>query len=292
VLYPLDRLSYGVYAGLRGRRIVTEAFELDGSTNRILIVSPHQDDELIGCGGFIVRHAKQRTITVAYVTDGKGGAHRSPEARRALAVQREQESRQVCAMLGIEPVFMGFDDGRVREQTGLTPAFETLLRRLEPDLVMAPFLTDGHRDHAATTLALARAVEALPDAARVALYQVHSHIPDRLLNRCLGLSPEEQEIKERALQHYVSQDMQRRLTRSKYMLFSSVAPQIRRPAGSVSAEHFAVMSGAELRQLYQTWNVDTIVPRLKTINYAPYSFRNYLNNRKLLDRAASTSSGR
>ena len=63
-----------------------------------MILSPHQDDELLGCGGFLVRHGRQRRIQVVYVADSGGAIGRAADARHALAQQRNQEAREVCRL--------------------------------------------------------------------------------------------------------------------------------------------------------------------------------------------------
>jgi hypothetical protein len=186
--------------------------------------------------------------------------------------------------LGVcEPVFLDFEDGTLHDQAALVQALEELIRRFRPEIIMAPFITDSHPDHIATSQALVSVKETLLHDARLFLYQVHSHIPDRLLNRYVGLTQDEQKAKEAVLQLYVSQDMGDTLTRSKYLLFSTVAPQIRKQPGIKSVEPFAMLGCAELRELYESWNLQELTSQLKSTNYSAYSFRHYLNNRKILD---------
>ena len=69
----------------------------DGAS--VLVVSPHPDDDVIGCGGTLARLAERGTpCTVAYVTDGSqsypGSAAFAPER---IARIREAEARQALA---------------------------------------------------------------------------------------------------------------------------------------------------------------------------------------------------
>ena len=98
LLFPLDRLSYAAYTAMRRSKVRAEPLELDSRLERILILSPHQDDELLGCGGFLVRHGRQRRIQVVYVADGGGAIGRAADARHALAQQRNQEAREDAAL--------------------------------------------------------------------------------------------------------------------------------------------------------------------------------------------------
>ncbi len=243
LLFPLDRLSYAAYTAMRRSKVRAEPLELDSRLKRILILSPHQDDELLGCGGFLVRHGRQRRIQVVYVADGGGAIGRAADARHALAQQRNQEAREVCRTLHLhEPTFLGFEDGKLSSDARLPEALSDLIARHEPDLIMTPFITDAHRDHMATSMALSHIDAALLQRRQICLYQVHSHIPDGLLNRYLGLSDQEQAAKEQALALYISQNMTRRLTLSKYLLFSKVAPQIGKRPQIAGVEHFVMLS--------------------------------------------------
>lgn len=284
LLYPIDRLSYELYAALPRSRVTAQALEPGKEIRRILILSPHHDDELLGCGGFMIKHGGERSIHVAYVTDGIGGSQRSAAARRALAEQRMAEAREVSRALHLnEPIFLSFADGSLRDEAQLPAALAALITRLEPDMIMTPFITDGHRDHAATSVALASLGASFLQAVQICLYQVHSHIPDQALNRFVELSRQEHAAKQKVLRLYTSQNMTRDLTLSKYLMFSEIAPQIARRAGIVSIEHFALLSGARFCALAALWNVDALVARIKTTNYSPYSFRHFLHNKRLLD---------
>src|SRR4029079_5535757 len=79
---------------------------------RVLVLAPHPDDEVIGCGGAIaLLAAGKREIHVIVATDGTAAetlAQPDVEAYRAL---REEESRRGLAMLGVTNVtFLRFPD--------------------------------------------------------------------------------------------------------------------------------------------------------------------------------------
>ena len=67
-----------------------------------VVVSPHFDDEVLGCGGTIVRKlAAGAPITVVYLTDGSR-SHDGLIAPGELAAMRQAEGRAAAAVLGVQ----------------------------------------------------------------------------------------------------------------------------------------------------------------------------------------------
>ncbi|MGH8897696.1 MAG: PIG-L deacetylase family protein [Egibacteraceae bacterium] len=123
----------------------------------ILVVAPHPDDETIGAGGALARHALAGdAVTVLVATSGertKGGAGRD----QAVALAREAECRAACADLGVgEPIFLRLPDGALGDRV---PELAAAVRELGRDarVVYLPCLLDPHRDHRAANAAVAAA---------------------------------------------------------------------------------------------------------------------------------------
>lgn len=133
-----------------------EASALEGSiTNarRVVVLAPHPDDEVLGCGGTVLQlnRGGASSVTVC-VTNGER-LHGDPS--RVVAVTRQNEARHAAGMMGCrEPLFLGLPDGGVNS---LVPTLTRELRRVfdeqAPDLVFAPSPIDYHDDHIATAAA-------------------------------------------------------------------------------------------------------------------------------------------
>ena len=137
---------------------------------RLLVLAPHPDDEVIGCGGVVAQHLRERrAVRVVVATDGaQGGA----------AAIREQESRRALALLGdtAEVEFLRFPDRAFGHDAA--PRLRDELLSFRPDLILAPSPIEIHPDH----LALARVFCELMQrdeslfvglhATRVAFYEV------------------------------------------------------------------------------------------------------------------------
>lgn len=132
-------------------------------TRRVVIVAPHPDDEVLGCGGLIHHLASVgRPVVLMAVTDG-GASHPGSALwpAGALLVTRPRETQDALARLGLsEPCVdrLGIGDGEVTAQEDALT--HQLIERLEPDdLVIVTWELDGHPDHEAAGRAAKRACE-------------------------------------------------------------------------------------------------------------------------------------
>lgn len=124
---------------------------------RILLVSPHADDESLGCGGLIWHLARLgRTFHVVFVTDG-GASHPNSFAwpRERLAAEREKEAGEALRLLGLGQAartFLGLRDADMPadgapEQERALGVVTDILKEFRPDLALLPWRRDPHRDH-------------------------------------------------------------------------------------------------------------------------------------------------
>ena len=140
---------------------------------RVLVVAPHPDDEVFGCGGMLAWHARLgASVRVIILTDGAAG---DPGQRAAhIEETRVAESRAAGRELGLEDYrFLGFADGGLGDSSELV---ERLVRELEefaPELVYGPSPQELHADHRAASRALFAALARGPRR-RVLLYGVNS----------------------------------------------------------------------------------------------------------------------
>jgi LmbE family N-acetylglucosaminyl deacetylase len=136
----------------------TEAFcknlqPLEGqlrSAQRILILAPHQDDELIGAGGTML-HAKALgvQIRVLFLTDG-GLDDESSSAKTsntALASIRRREAQEVCERLGASYNELGINNARMDASLAHVRALRSLLLDYQPEVIFVPWLLDAAAKH-------------------------------------------------------------------------------------------------------------------------------------------------
>lgn len=144
----------------------------DFSATGVLVLAPHMDDETIGCGGSMLRHAEAGSrVTVCYTTDGHRG---NPDLYRrtsdpAEIAEGEHETRRVrraeaeaaCKVLQASHIdWLDGLDGGLEPTPELTAALRTLLDRDTPEVIYLPSPLDEHRDHWGTNRLLVAAWQA------------------------------------------------------------------------------------------------------------------------------------
>ncbi len=194
-------------------RVTAESLVPRGS--RAIIVAPHPDDEVLGCGGLMQQLAAAQTpVIIVAVTDGTGS---HPRSRRwpswRLMAERPRESRAALDVLGVEQarwIRAGIPDGAVRDDTDRLGVL--LGRLLKPsDVIFTTWRHDGHPDHEATGHACAQAaVRAGARLVEVPVWCWHWAAPGDsrvpwMRARQLPLEPEQSLRKAHAMDEFHSQ---------------------------------------------------------------------------------------
>lgn len=123
-----------------------------------LVLAPHMDDEIIGCGGTLLRLIETGTaVHVLFASNSSGGVGGGGDS--ALTTIRREEARDVADFMSFASITdLGFPDGHLHgHEAALATAIASALERLQPDILFCPFPADGHSDHMATAAAVARA---------------------------------------------------------------------------------------------------------------------------------------
>lgn len=125
---------------------------MTSSTERILVVAPHADDETLGVGGTIARRiAEGHDVHVAVVT-GHGDDAPHPLWPRSLWETIRSEARQAMDALGVPAANLHFDEvpaALVADQPvhRLNRVVGAIVERIQPTVLYVPFLYDLHKDH-------------------------------------------------------------------------------------------------------------------------------------------------
>jgi LmbE family N-acetylglucosaminyl deacetylase len=109
---------------------------------RVLIIAPHPDDEVLGCGG-VISSLKEvgLWVGVLFITKGeKGFLNPAVRMEEALAVKK---------LLGYDIVeFWDYPDGNTRDyKKNVKESLKSFLLKEEVDLALCPAVYDFHPDH-------------------------------------------------------------------------------------------------------------------------------------------------
>jgi LmbE family N-acetylglucosaminyl deacetylase len=135
------------------------------AATRILAISPHPDDETIGCGGFLYLHAGRSEIQIVNVYNGEcGGAleegpwRNDAEYMRRLVDVRSAELDSVAQAIKASVVTrLGVKESAGSPGRNEVIALRKVLECFRPEIVLLPWFLDNHPHHRATNKLFAEA---------------------------------------------------------------------------------------------------------------------------------------
>jgi LmbE family N-acetylglucosaminyl deacetylase len=155
-------------AAIRNLPLASPRELLDGATP--VVLAPHPDDEVIGCGGLLAAAARcGLRPTVVHLTDGSG-SHPGSRAfpREVLIALRKHEACSAAERLGVpldQVHFMGLRDTAAPhdgpEFDRAVEALVAIVARCGKPVIFAPWVCDPHCDHQSVSKMARRAARML-----------------------------------------------------------------------------------------------------------------------------------
>ncbi|MCB4792498.1 MAG: PIG-L family deacetylase [Elusimicrobia bacterium] len=169
---------------------------------KVLVLAPHQDDEVIGCGGTLYKHIKQGgTCDIVYFT------HDSEE--------RDKESLNALKILEVESyTFLQNKAESLSGNTGLSDVLSKIIEDKKPEIVFLPFLLDNHVDHRAINQAFTGLEKNMNFDFMVYAYPIWFPVYPNILVDISSQWP----VKKEALECYKSQMLTRDYVKMSYSL--------------------------------------------------------------------------
>lgn len=141
--------------------------------NSMLVLAPHQDDEVIGCGGAMALQRRcGHAVQVAVLHDGADEHQQVSLTRAQLREMRNAESRAAAHVIGAtEPLF--FECKNLRQESPfLESALLEVIKSNNVDVIFTPFILDGNSEHRACNVILSRAIKGIRHDIRILQYEV------------------------------------------------------------------------------------------------------------------------
>lgn len=112
----------------------------------ILVIAPHPDDEVLGCGGTIKKYSKRgNNVYLCVVTKAY-----TPEWPAEFIANRPKEVKKVNKILGIKKTFfLDFPTVKLDSvlQKDLNSSIAGVIKKVQPEIVFIPHFGDLNKDH-------------------------------------------------------------------------------------------------------------------------------------------------
>jgi LmbE family N-acetylglucosaminyl deacetylase len=204
--------------------------QMPSGSDCVLVVAPHPDDETLGCGGAIARHAEEGDrVCVFVVTDGSNSRAYGLKPAEMRRMRGMEAVRAVRALGPMDLVQLGLPEARW-DPDDLQQPLEALLRHDQPTLIYAPSCIDFHPEHVKVAQVLARTLVCLPDTARpkVRVYELQVPLTPALADVAVEVGGLAAAKKARAFAEYRTQQgsLMRAVRHSRYLrrLYGSPGP--------------------------------------------------------------------
>ena len=109
--------------------LILDSINLD----KILVIAPHPDDEILGAGGSLLKSIeKGKKVKVIYITDG---------------TTNRDENYKVSKKAGYEIDYLNLKNNNIEINKDILKKFIELIENWNPKCILIPFLADDHDDH-------------------------------------------------------------------------------------------------------------------------------------------------
>ena len=154
-----------------------------GSNTRALVLVPHVDDEIMGCGGAMCHLGKSGAhVKVAYMT---GAAHRCNASCSKGLVRMDMGETAVAlrTLRCFDSEMINHDQNEVKCDKSTYKAVREIIYDYEPDIIFVPCYVESRRDYMRTASMVAKALENYPYQIRCFGYSFEGvSLPDTLVD--------------------------------------------------------------------------------------------------------------
>lgn len=137
--------------------------------NKIIIFSPHPDDETFGCGGTIAKRLNEGcSVLVIIMTNGKQAYYKIPNIDKILTTEdfikiRKKELMNALEILGLKKeniIFLNFEDSALKHSSReVEKRVIKILKEFSPTEVYCSYEKDFHPDHVVASFIVRNALK-------------------------------------------------------------------------------------------------------------------------------------
>lgn len=165
----------------------------DLTKNKVLVLAAHADDEILGCGGSLIKHIKAKDpVKIIIFTD---------DISKTNQERRKKEAIKALRLLRIKDIsWLGFKDGKLNHDLAID-SLRRGINSFSPTIIYLPGEEEIHPDHLALAQATKQVYTQLKDKPSLAYYEISAPLRPNVL---VDIT-KEIDLKLRALRCYASQ---------------------------------------------------------------------------------------
>lgn len=139
------------------------------NNKKVLVIAPHPDDEVLGCGGTILKHKYNSDDVIVCIVSVRN----QPLFTEDMHVEQFIEVKKAHEVLEVdESIVLDFDSVMLDKvpHYKLNESLANIVNKVKPDIVYIPFVGDIHLDH-----------QLVAKSALVACRPISKHVINRIL---------------------------------------------------------------------------------------------------------------
>jgi len=146
--------------------------------DRIVVFAPHPDDEILCCGGTIIKKLKNGfDVSIVYMTDGSNalsnlGVYTDPSPTELKQIRRKEAIRG-ANLLGVKTenlYFLDNEDRKLHYNLYIVNNIHDILKNIEPQEIYLPSINDVSPDHKNTYLIVMESLRTIEHKSNIYLY--------------------------------------------------------------------------------------------------------------------------
>lgn len=163
---------------LKANKSRTQIQELDIQGDKVLILSPHEDDETLGCGSLIQKLIENKcTVQCVFMTDGRNSLSFEYDCD-SMSKVREEEATLVSNFFSMyPPAFLRCLDGELTVNEFYTSKLVDVINEFNPDYIFFPYFLDALSDHSATSGLLLSAIDMITESKKIKFFAYEINNP-------------------------------------------------------------------------------------------------------------------
>ena len=141
---------------------------------KVLVLSPHPDDDIFGSGGTLKLLADTGSeIRAVYLANGSSGNKSGKSDDGGTVKIRQQETEEGAKLIGIKSLsFWDYEDGKLETNKDTVSKLKAEMQKFQPEIIFSPTLLDPHPDHSETVKLLAETLKEIEFRGEIFQYEV------------------------------------------------------------------------------------------------------------------------